>query len=441
MIAPVRLGGPVSQRTGRLSSLLFSWAAADGDVATARSGQAMTFSRAGAHAWSRDANGLYLQHAYGAPRYTYVDTDGDGVRDGLGLILEPAKTNLTLWSDDLSNAGWTKTRTTVTQVSGAAPDGGAMSLLKEDATASSTHLATQTITITAGDYVTRSIYVRSKERTKGYLQIGTGADLLRVLYDLAAVTATVSNGGTSVAVDSGIKDEGNGIYRVWITGQVNAGSTSLTVALGLRDAIGNTIYNGDGASGMYFWRDNTHEGNASGSEIWSGIETVGATQSRVAESLTAAMAWAFQDSITLYTKVARPDWYLHSGALQTSHYTLSLGDSAPYLRLGYNGSSRVCFAQINDGSGNVSASLTQPTSPVNEFCVQATGLKSGGTIRLDVGSGFGSPSATVAAFQAFGDTVLRLGANAAAAGLLGTPLIAVKVASGLRTMADMQALG
>lgn len=439
MIAPTRLPSPVSRRTGLVSSLVFHWRAADLDVTQALSGQLLTFARAGGDAWAKDSNGLYYRVGYNAPRFGMHDYDGDGIPETPGLVLEPSKTNLLLWSDDLSNAAWTKTRSTPLQVSGVAPDGGAMSLLREDATASNTHLATQAVTIAAGDFVTLSVIVRAKEKTKGYLQAVNGSDVLRVLFDLAAVTATVSNGGTSSAVDAGIKDEGNGNFRVWITGQVNAASTSITCGLGLRDtATGNVSYSGDGVSGMYFWRADFKDGNGTGSELWSGIGTQGTTVTRAAESLVAAMSWAFQDGITLYAKVARPDWYLHSGNLQTSHYVVSLGDTAPYLRLGFLSSSRAVFAQINDGSGNNAVSQPQQVTQPNEICMQASGLKSGGTIRVDAGAGFGSFSAAQAPIAAFGDTVLRIGASGAGAGLLGSGLHSLKIASGLRSLTEMQ---
>jgi hypothetical protein len=422
-----------------VSSLLFHWRAADLDVTQALSGQLLTFARAGGDAYAFDASGRVFVHPSGLPRFQLLDYDGDGIRETPGLILEPAKTNLILRSDDVTNASWTKTRSSAVLISGVAPDTGSLSLLKEDATAANTHLATQAVTITAGDYITLSVMVKAKERTKGYLQAVNGADVLRVLFDVAAVTVTVSNAGTSAAVDSGIKDEGNGFYRVWITGQVNAGSTAITCGLGLRDtATGNASYNGDGASGMYFWRADFKEGNATGSELWTGIGTAAATVTRAVESLSAAIGWAFQDQITVYAKVARPDWYLHSGSLQTSHYPISLGDSAPYLRLFYNSSSRVAGAQINDGSGNISVTLSQPSTQPNELCMQAAGLKSGGTVRLDVGNGFGSPSAAVAPFTAFGDAILRIGANAATAGLMGSPIHTLKVAAGLRSLTEMQ---
>jgi hypothetical protein len=421
-----------------VSSLLFHWRAADLDVTQALSGQLLTFARAGGDAYSTDATGRVYVNPYGQARFGMHDYDGDGIRETPGLVLEPSKTNILLQSDNVPNASWTKTRSSAVLVSGIAPDGGSLSLLKEDATASSTHLATQVVTITAGDYLTISVFVKAKERTKGYLQAVNGADVLRVLFDLAAVTVTVSNGGTSVAVDSGIKDEGNGFYRVWITWQVNAGSTSITCGLGLRDASGNASYNGDGASGMYWWRADFKEGNATGSELWTAIGTVGSTVTRVAEALAGTIAWPFQDSLTIYAKVQRPDWYLHSGSLQTSHYLLSLGDTAPYLRLGFNSSSRFVFAQINDGSGNVSVTAAQQATQPNEVCLQASGLKSGGIIRVDAGAGLSAPSAAVAPFTALGDAVLRIGANSPTAGLMGSPIHTLKVAAGLRSLTEMQ---
>jgi hypothetical protein len=104
----------------------------------------------------------------------------------------------------------------------------------------------------------------------------------------------------------------------------------------------------------------------------------------------------------------------------------------------YNASSRVAGAQVNDGSGNTSVTLSQPTTTPNELCMQATGLKSGGTIRLDVGGGFGSPSAAVAPFTALGDAIIRVGASGAGSGLMGSAIHTLKVAAGLRSLTEMQ---
>lgn len=449
MIAPVRLPSPASVRTGRVSSLLFHWRAADLDVTQALSGQLLTFARAGGEAWAKDSNGLFYRAPYGVARFEsrdYVDANGVSVSTP-GLILEPSKTNLLLRSDDLSNASWTKTRSSAVQVAGAAPDGGALSLLKEDATASNSHLATQAVTITANSYLTISAYVVAKERFRGRLQALNGADSFGVDFDLSAVTTVAQTAGAGVNVDKGILLVGTcpagTVYRIWASGRVNAASTAITIQAVLEDASGASSYNGDGASGLYWWRLDFKEGNATGSEVWSGIKTDGATVTRVAESLTAAMAWAFQDSLTLYAKVARPDWYLHSGTLQTSHYLLSLSDTAPYLRFGFNAAlnagNRTFFTQVNDGGGNLGVNSNVLLNvPFYELVMQATALKSGGTSRIDIGAGFGSNSTVLAPFTALGDSVLRIGASSATTGLLGTPLHALKIASGLRSLAEMQ---
>lgn len=444
MIAPVRLPSPASVRTGRVSSLLFHWRAADLDVTQALSGQALTFARAGGDAYVKDANGRIYVAPYGVPRFEMVDyPDASGaIVKTPGLVLEVGQSNIILQSDDLSNASWTKTRSSAVQVSGAAPDGGALSLLKEDATASNSHVATQVVTITANNYLTISAYVVAKERFRGRLQALNGADSFGVDFDLSAVTTVAQTAGAGVNVDKGIVVVGTcpagTIYRIWASGRVNAASTAITIQAVLEDASGASSYNGDGASGMYWWRVDCKQGSSAGSEVWTGIKTTTATVTRLAESLAASIAWPFQDQITLYAKAARPDWYLHSGSLVTSHYLLSLGSAAPYLRLGYNATSRIVFAQINDGSGNTSVTLNQPTTTPNELCMQATGLKSGGTVRLDVGAGFGAPSAVVAPFTALGDAVLQVGAFSATNGLLGTPLHTLKIASGLRSLTEMQ---
>ena len=242
-----------------------------------------------------------------APATETVDADGSYVDPGTGLItsasanvlrigsgidlalrkrgalLEGARENTCLQSEDWSNASWVKTRTTASVNALASPDGTLTAdKLVEDATASSSHFAQQAISLTNGQKVVFSVFAKKGERTEVKLQADgvavPGGSAVSVWFDLDAGTKGTVSAGID---DSGMDDMGNGWYRCWLVFTADATDTAnLTIVLGSGSETGS--YNGDNSSGLYLWGAQCEE-NARFPGSY--IKTVAAPVTRAADVL------------------------------------------------------------------------------------------------------------------------------------------------------------
>jgi hypothetical protein len=162
------------------------------------------------------------------------------------------RTNLALYSEDLTNAAWTKNRSTITANALVNPVNGATTAdyIVETAT-TGTHEAIQTFTISSGISYTISVYAKADTRTKialvlagsGFVSGGNGQAIFNL--STGAVISAI-NGATAQ-----ISDAGNGWYRCSITKA--SIDTAGVIALELVDASDNTSYTGDGTSRAAFF--------------------------------------------------------------------------------------------------------------------------------------------------------------------------------------------
>jgi hypothetical protein len=210
--------------------------------------------------------------------------------ESLGLLVEEQRTNLLLYSEDYSNAAWTKTNVTVESDVIVAPDGTLTGDKLVATVATGQHGIKRVSTVTSPN--STSVYVKAGERSKFWLYAGnTGA--LAVLFDL--VGETVSNVGASVSSYS-IIGVGNGWYRCSIT--VN--STEIQNYLTIADDAGNIDHTGDGYSGLYVWGFQRENGAFPTSYIKTQASQV--TRSADSASMTGTnfSDWYRQDEGTLY---------------------------------------------------------------------------------------------------------------------------------------------
>jgi hypothetical protein len=155
------------------------------------------------------------------------------------------------FSEDFSNAYWTKTRTTVTPDAILAPSGYQVAdALIDDLTASTTHVIGRSMSFVAGTTYTISMYV--KQLANRNLRIDFPSALFGAVSSVAVFNSatgavlSVSAGTTATSVD-----RGNGWYQVSITKTaVTTGSGTVNFFLTSGTA---TSYSGDGASGVYIW--------------------------------------------------------------------------------------------------------------------------------------------------------------------------------------------
>ncbi len=213
-----------------------------------------------------------------------------------GLFTEAARTNLCLQSQTFDSATWTKTRATASADSTTAPDGTATAdSLIEDNTATSTHLATQAITITTTTYAW-SIYAKANGRT--WIAIDANDGTARLTYfqlSGAGAVGTNAAGNTST-----ITPLDNGWYRCTVERTAAATGGGITVFLATADATNS--YSGDAASGVYLWGAQVELSTASyGASSYVPTTTVGVA--RAADVVTFAdLTWFDGASTSIYAE-------------------------------------------------------------------------------------------------------------------------------------------
>ena len=178
-----------------------------------------------------------------APRFDFNPTTGES----LGLLIEQSSTNLLTYSQDFSNAAWSKARTSIATGADIAPDGTqTMQLLVED-TSTNSHIIynASAITVTSGTSYTFTIYAKQYGRT--WLNIVPSFSTGIAYFDLANVAlGTVSNGTASIT------SVGNGVVKCSFT--VTTNTTSGFIFIQLASANGTNNYTGNGYSGIYIWQ-------------------------------------------------------------------------------------------------------------------------------------------------------------------------------------------
>jgi hypothetical protein len=162
-----------------------------------------------------------------------------------GFLVEEARTNLCLQSEDWGSATWSKSGSTITANATTAPTGTTVADKLVEDTSTGTHITTQSISL--GGSVDNSAYVisvfaKASERTRCQLFDNAQASSGITSFDLSNGTV-VSGTGTITAV-------GNGWYRCSV---FPLKSTSITSTLTIRliSTGSTTNYTGDGTSGIF----------------------------------------------------------------------------------------------------------------------------------------------------------------------------------------------
>jgi hypothetical protein len=212
------------------------------------------------------------------PRIDFLN-DSNGA-----LLLEPQRSNLALYSNDLSNAAWDKSYSTITSNAAISPDGTTNANKVVETTDTGLHRAGQgAIAVTSGQVYTFSFYAKAAERNELELQrINTSGT---VFNNISVTTADLILGTLSVGLNvtsSSINSVGDGWYRISLSlTAIATGSGGLNIGM---QKDGNVSYLGDGTSGVYIYGFQAEQG----SYATSYIPTQGATATRVAEVCTGA---------------------------------------------------------------------------------------------------------------------------------------------------------
>ena len=198
----------------------------------------------------------------------YVDTDIPRLDyDGAipHLLLEPQRSNAQVYSEDLSNAAWSKTNATITTNAEIAPDGNSTANKFDAGTVTGEHHVNDVNTTVAGINYTFSVFVKSgNEDTIRVFMYRSGTPFttiaaLRINLNTQAIIENVNTAGT----ENKVENYGDGWYRISISGEALTTSTVVRVQpyeSGLGTFTGTNEY-------FYLWGAQFEEGSYATSYI------------------------------------------------------------------------------------------------------------------------------------------------------------------------------
>ena len=271
---------------GGVNTTFYIWGAQleTGDELTEYTPSVDTFvSRASTATYVDDATGLITTAAVDAARYE----NGE-------LLLEPARTNVLPYSEEFDQNVWQKYRASVAPNSSVAPDGTLTAdKIIEDVGTSEDHIVNRSVSLASTTY-SYSFYAKAGGRSALIVSRATANQTSFTHSFTLEDSGTATGGGSIVALS-------NGWYRC--SGQTtltNTGSGGFAVRLA--DSSGNTIYNGDGTSGIYLWGAQLEAAPYASSYI----PTTGSTVTRAADVSTSALgvdSWYNQSEGTVFVEL------------------------------------------------------------------------------------------------------------------------------------------
>jgi hypothetical protein len=310
-------------------------------------------------------------------RFEHNPTTGES----LGLEIEESRTNLVTYSDDFSNAAWTKNRSSITSNTIIAPDGTLTGdALIEDTTTSNTHNVVASTSFVSGTTYTFTVY--AKKALANIVQLTTDRVASTSYANFNLDTGVVSAVGSTATAS--ITSVGNGWYRLAVSvPAIGTGGGGAFISLTGNNATATKLpsYTGDGYANVYIWGAQLEVGSFSTSYIPTVASQVirGADVAQITGSNFSS--WYNNAQGTLYADWASFD----TGAIGV----IAFDQSSPAdrrLNLYQNGS-RIVTAQIGlAGGGNLvgisSGSAQAINSNIkatfgyasNDYAVTANGL-------------------------------------------------------------------
>ena len=311
-----------------------------------------------------------------APRFDHNPTTGES----LGLLVEEARTNLLLRSEEFDNGSWSKASSSITANQGVAPDGNSTADKFAENTSNAYHQLSQVFSSAVSTVYTYSVYAKA-----------AGRNLLVVSFNGTAITGTqvycffnLANGtvGPNYGTTSpSIVFVGNGWYRCSVTTTTLSSAGTAYAFLTTSQDSGSTLYVGDGTSGYLLWGAQLEAGAFPTSYIKT--EAAAATRSADVASISSSAfsSWYRQDEGTVFAEGGPTNPTLNNTQLLI---TINDGSANNRMYLGkkFDSTTAVEFGVTSGGVGQAFI-LTAPSSvsnarlavgyKVNDFAVASSG--------------------------------------------------------------------
>jgi hypothetical protein len=168
-------------------------------------------------------------------------------RESLGLLVEEQRANLLVRSEEFQTT-WFVSSASITTNTSVSPAGTLTADKLVENTANAQHVVSQTLTLTANQVYTLSVFVKAAERTRILLSTAFGAN-----WATSILTSFDLSSGTVVSGTGTITNVGNGWYRCSITATFGPSNASGGLNIILINTGTTTVYTGDGYSGVYLW--------------------------------------------------------------------------------------------------------------------------------------------------------------------------------------------
>jgi len=232
----------------------------------------LTFSRASS-ATRVNSSGLIESSASGLPRLDYLNSTCPR------LILEPQRSNLAQYSEQMDNAAWSKNGVTVTANAAVSPDGSTNADKIVETATTGPHGLAPTYSIANSTTYTFSVFAKKAENDYVIMNIYTGVASTFTSFNVANGTI----GTTGVGATAKIENYGSGWYRCMLT-VTTAATGSPNIFMWTARANDAIEYTGNGVNGTFMYGCVLE----AGAYATSYIPTLGTSVTRVAESASSA---------------------------------------------------------------------------------------------------------------------------------------------------------
>ena len=314
----------------------------------------VTFTRASTGTFV-GSNGVLQTASTDVPRFDHNPTTGES----LGLLVEEARTNLVLQSEDLATT-WANINTTETTNEATAPDGTTTADKLLETAVTGEHNIRQDSTSQAAGTYTFSIFAKAAERT--FLQFAATGVLgsFRANFNIGAGTL----GSSDSELITSIVPYGNGWYKCIVTRTTTAAGTlrSQWNIVTSSTAARVESYAGDGTSGLLLWGAQLE----AGAFATSYIPTTTATATRAAD-----VASVTGSAFSSFYNQTQGTFFVDSNqaSLTPASRLVSASDNT--------GSNRVVLSRGSGSSGNINTSVTKAGSAQVSALLLGTSLAAG----------------------------------------------------------------